>query len=110
MWYPYELYLINNSTVIDEETGEVSSHPNAEEFISKGRDDVSSTGKAGKVIQGTDGESIVFNAVIHLPRNTTPIEVGKEIVLYQDASKSRIRIKGKVLRFSDDSQHCRIWV
>lgn len=107
MFYPYVLYLISNSVIQDEETGETSVNPNPEMFISQCRDQVNGS---GKLIQGSDGDTITYNSIIHLPKNTSPIEVGKQVIIYQDKTKGVIRAKGTVLRFSSDSMHCRIWV
>jgi len=107
MWYPHYLYIEDSILYKNETTGEFETTENGSVLYSVCREQVNSP---GKVINGADGDSIVFSSVIHLPLGTRQIKEGTEITVYSDENKVFKRIEGKVLRFSADSQHCRIWV
>ena len=106
MWYPHYLYIVDSVSGIDEDTGEAYSSED-EVFYSSCKEQVNGS---GKLINGADGATISYSSVIHLPLITEPIKVGAEVLVYSDENKSHLRIKGRVLRFSVDTMHCRLWV
>ena len=107
MWYPHYLYIIQNNSSKNPITKEWIESDSFEYFISKCKEQVNG---AGKVINGADGKTISFNSVIHLPLSTPDLNIGDEVIVFTDSRKHYPRIKGKVLRFSRDTMHCRLWV
>lgn len=105
MWYPYPLFIEKSNIMKVENTSELIEVDKCEIFVCNCREQVNSS---GKIIIGTDGQSIVSSSIIHLPLDTEVIQVGSIIKVY-NADQS-LRLKGKVLRFSKDSMHCRLWV
>lgn len=91
----------------DDETGETVEVDNGLKFIGKCREQVNGS---GRLIAGVDGSMITFNSVVHLDKNVSPIEVGKEVVISNDSEGKDIRIKGIVLRFTQGLLHNRLWV
>ncbi|GGF00149.1 hypothetical protein SAMN05443634_105160 [Chishuiella changwenlii] len=102
-------YLFVRDVIVskDQETGETIEVDNGLKFIGKCREQVNGS---GRLIAGVDGSMITFNSVIHLNKNTGPIEVGKEVIISNDLEGNAVRIKGIVLRFSQGLLHNRLWV
>jgi len=109
MFYPHYLHIRQKNIVQNPLTGEFTQNSSSLQFVSECREQVNG---AGKVINGADGDTITYSSVIHLPLDCPTIQVGADIEVYNDftTSQSQLRIKGKVLRFSRDLMHCRLWV
>lgn len=101
------LFVRDISITKDDETGETAEVDNGLKLIGKCREQVNGS---GRLISGVDGSMITFNSVIHLDKSIGHIEVGKEVIISNDAEGNSTRIKGIVLRFSKGLLHSRLWV
>lgn len=107
MWYPHKLFIVQSEIIKDPITKEWIEPNSAEQEISSCKEQVNG---AGKQINGADGQTIAFNSVIYLPLSSPDLKIGDEVLVYSDSSKNHLRIRGKVLRFSRETMHCRLWV
>lgn len=64
------------------------------------RDEMSSSGDK---ITTTDGEVYAYQWLVLMPKGTAKIEPGTDVRI--DG-----RLSGKVIRFSSDQLHCRLWL
>ncbi|WP_276679742.1 hypothetical protein [Empedobacter brevis] len=105
--HDHYLFVVDNSLIYDEETGEMIPYENGIKFISMCREQVNSS---GKIIAGTDGITIAFNSLVHLDKSVLSIDLGKTIIVSNDSEGKDVRIKGSVLRFTQGLLHNRLWV
>lgn len=104
--FPYTLHVFHKSeSTYNEADG--SWTPGSEEWvvISKCRDEGNG---GGNRIVTTDGEVYVFGAVIYLPKNSLPIELGARVrVLDKDGNT---RLEGDNKLFKKEQLHARLWL
>jgi len=62
---------------------------------------------SGRMVQLADGSQIVYNWVIYMPKGTTPLPDGAEIVVTWNTQAVG---RGKVLRFSQGQLNSRLWL
>lgn len=105
--HTHYLFVKDNRIIKDPETGEIL--PNNEEyrFVSKCREQVNGS---GKLISGTDGNTIAFNSLINLPLSCETITEGTQLIVCDDFEMTSIRFDGIALRFSKSLLHSRLWV
>lgn len=65
----------------------------------------------GSVINGPDGKSIIFAAVVHIPVKTARIVENTEILVSESNTYQGVtRIKGLVLKYDSGQLHNRLWL
>lgn len=69
------------------------------------------TNGAGRMINGPDGQAIVFSSTVYLPRTAAKITEGTEVkVMESNDVNGFCRVSGKNLKFDASQLHARLWV
>lgn len=69
------------------------------------------TNGKGSMIQGADGQALVFSSLVQLPKGTKKVPEGTKVrVCESQDPESVLRIEGQVLKFDSGQLHCRLWV
>ncbi|MGE5498467.1 MAG: DUF6093 family protein [Syntrophothermus sp.] len=98
----------SGDSVQDPDTGEWTPAPPAWVFHSVCREE---TNGRGNIIQGADGEALVFSSLVLLPKGTARIPEGTLIrVTEVKDPEGQKRIQGAVLKCDIGNLHGRIWV
>lgn len=102
--YPYTLSIFKKvDGTYNETTGSWTSGSENWTDHSDCRDEINNSGAK---IATTDGEVYAYRWIILLPKGTAKIEPGTSVKVTGDG----VRLLGKVIRFSSDQLHCRLWV
>ncbi len=106
--YPHNLYLKTVTGSSQDESGNFVPGSESWVFHSECREQ---TNGQGSVINGSDGEAIVFSSTVHLPMSAVRIPEGSEVkVLNGDPEDPFLRIQGMVLKFDVGRLHNRLWL
>lgn len=62
----------------------------------------------GSKVQGQDNIAYVFSSMVYAPKGTKKLTVGREIQVYGEFGE--LRLRGKVMRSTQDHFHTRIWI
>lgn len=69
------------------------------------------TNGKGQQINGNDGRAVVYSSTVYMPKSSSRIAEGTEILVSETNSSNGIcRIKGRVLKYSEGQLSCRLWV
>lgn len=69
------------------------------------------TNGKGQLINGPDGNSIVFSSVIYMPKSVARLKEGTEIAIFETKETTGVcRIRKQVLKFDVGQLGCRLWV
>ena len=99
--YPYQLEVLNRTAAsYDYQSGNWDVGTEEWGDHSECRDEMSSSGDK---ITTTDGEVYAYQWLVLMPKGTAKLEQGTEVRI--DG-----RLSGKVIRFSSDQLHCRLWL
>lgn len=105
--YPHFLFTRNVSSVKDSNGNWVQSQDEPV-LISICREE---SNQKGKVINGLDGKSIIYNSIVYLPLDCQEIQVGTEIYICEENTiNSKIRVKLPVIKFANGQMNKRIWL
>lgn len=103
--YPYELLVYEeDEATYNEQYGKWSNESGNWESYGACRDEKSSSGSH---VITVDGEVYDYSWIIFLPKGAEEVLKGSRVKV-MDGNETRL--KGRVIRFSSDQLHCRIWL
>lgn len=105
--YPHYLFAVETTESYRDDDG--NWIPGSTTIVYKGKCREETNGK-GSQIQLAGGTFHIFSSLIQLPKGTGRISEGSEVIIADDAEGNDIRIKGEVLKFSQEQLHSRLWV
>lgn len=105
--YPHYLFAVETTESHQDEDGNWIPGQTTVRYVCKCREE---TNGKGSQIQLAGGNFHIFSSLIQLPKGTGKINEGLEVIITDDANGEDIRIKGKVLKFSKEQLHARLWL
>lgn len=105
--YPHYLFAVETTESCRDDDGNWIPGQTTVVFKSRCREE---TNGKGSQIQLAGGNFHIFSSLVQLPKGTSKITEGSEVIITDDAEGNDIRIKGEVLKFSKEQLHSRLWI
>ncbi len=105
--YPHYLFQVVASESTQDENGNFTNSEISLVFVGRCREETA--GKGAELHTG-GGTFMKYSSLIQLPRGTSYIKEGAEVLVCNDREGESIRIKGSVLKFDQGQLHSRLWL